>query len=110
MHNDRFGVPTLEQFVNSRFADEDEEVPPGRMTTSIRIDVQVLAELEELAAQLDLSRSELTRQLVTIGITDLREYLDRLYGQGQQGQKGSSPVQQGTPVKKASKGAKRGAG
>lgn len=50
----------------------------ARITTSFTIEEELLAQVEELAAELDRDRSSTLRQLITVGIPVLREHQARV--------------------------------
>lgn len=65
-------------FVQQQIVHKDEEDDQPTQSVSIRLPVQVVGDLEDLAGRLDLTRSMLARRLIEAGLEEAEAEWDRL--------------------------------
>lgn len=70
------------RFVQAQLSDEEEIHEPSVQIISVRVDVQTVADLEDLAGRLDITRSMLARRLIEAGIEEAEEEWQRLHERG----------------------------
>lgn len=62
---------SIEEFIRAQFVEEEEsEHQPTSQSISIRLQVQTVGDLEDLAGRLEMTRSMLARRLIEAGLEE----------------------------------------
>lgn len=72
----------IAQFVQARVSGEEDVHEPSMQVMSVRVDLQTVADLEDLAGRLDVTRSMLARRLIEAGIEEAEAEWQRLHERG----------------------------
>jgi hypothetical protein len=70
---------TIEDWVINQITAEEPEPAASMQVLSIRVWSQTIGDLEDLAGRLDITRTELARRLIEIGISEAEAAYDRLH-------------------------------
>jgi len=68
----------ISTFVQQQIVHKDEDDGQPTQSVSIRLPVQVVGDLEDLAGRLDLTRSMLARRIIEAGLEEAEAEWDRL--------------------------------
>lgn len=68
----------IARFIEAEVTGEVEHDEPSTQVISVRVEVQTVGDLEDLAGRLDLTRSMLARRLIEHGLEEAEEAWERL--------------------------------
>lgn len=69
----------IREFVRHQITDEPQPYEPTTQIVSIRLEIQTIADLEDLAGRLDMTRSMLARRLIEAGMIEAEEAYETVF-------------------------------